>query len=106
MRVVKLALVPLAVFSFIFSTATFAKRPKKQKSTCGATASQRDGDCPNIGCGGDPELNKRKNLITAASNPETYTRKNFVALKFPAFWASGTKRKLLKNWGEGTAVVY
>jgi hypothetical protein len=50
--------------------------------------------------------NKRKNLLTAASSPETYTRSDFVTLKFPASWVSGTKRKWLKSWGEETAVVY
>src|SRR4030095_10106258 len=62
--------------------------------------------CPKEGCGGDAELNKRKNLVTAVSNPEKHTRSDFVNLTFPASWASGTKRKLLKDWGEGTAVEY
>jgi len=106
MRVLRLTLVALTFFALVISTSTFAKKPKKKKSTCGATSSQRDGDCLNVGCGGDRELNKRKNLLTAASSPETYTRSEFVILKFPASWESGTKRKLLKDWGEGTAVVY
>ena len=106
MRVLKLALVALTVFSLVFSTTTFAAKKKKKKSTCGATSAQRDGNCPSEGCGGDPELNKRKNLITPASSPEVYTRSDFVKLKFPASWSSGSKRKLLRDWGEGTPVVY
>lgn len=80
-------------------------KPKKKKSTCGATSISA-GDCPKEGCGGDGELNKRKNLVTPASSPEDYTRSDLVKLKFPASWSAGNKRTLLKKWGEGTPVVY
>lgn len=104
MRVLKLALVILVVFS-VLATGSIAAKKKKKKSTCGAT-SITAGNCPKEGCGGDGELNKRKNLLSAASSPDEFTRSDFVKLKFPASWASGTKRTLLRNWGEGTAVVY
>lgn len=106
MRILKIALVALAIFLLVFNSATLAAKKKKKKNTCGATSSQKDGDCPVQGCGGDPLLNRRKNLVTAASNPETYTRTDFVKLKFPKSWVPGTKRTLLKDWGEGTAVTY
>ena len=75
-------------------------KAKKKVKHCGAT-SIASGDCPKEGCGRDPELNKRKNLVTTASNPETYTRHDFVTLMFPAQWSMGQKRTLLKDWGEG-----
>jgi hypothetical protein len=64
-------------------------------------------DCPKEECGGDPELNKRKNLVTAVTVPTEYKRHDFVVLKFPAQWSSGQKRTpLLKDWGEGRPVAY
>jgi hypothetical protein len=106
MRILKLALITSTIFSLVFVGSTFAAKKKKPKNTCGATSSQSDGDCPVEGCGGDSLLNRRKNLKTPASHPETYTRSDFVKLKFPASWNSGTSRTLLKKWGEGTAVTY
>lgn len=106
MRILKVALILLAFFSLAVVGSTFAAKTKKPKPTCGATSSQREGDCPDQGCGGDALLNRRKNLVTKASSPETFTRTDFVKLKFPESWHSGTSRTLLKKWGEGTAVTY
>jgi hypothetical protein len=104
MRILKLALIALFTVSVVFVDSSLAA--KKKKNTCGATSSQKDGDCPVQGCGGDSLLNRKKNLVTPASGPETYTRTDFVKLKFPESWVSGTSRALLKKWGEGTAVMY
>ena len=103
MRILKLTLITLTVISLSFATSTYGKKKKKKKSTCGAASIE---DCQKEGCGGDAELNKRKNLVTAVSSPEKYIRSDFVKLKFPASWTAGSKRTLLKNWGEGTPVVY
>ncbi len=63
-------------------------------------------NCPAKGCGGDSELNKKKNRtdMLVASDVETFKRADFVKLKFPAKWKRGTKRTLLESWGEGTPV--
>jgi len=45
---------------------------KPTKDTCGANAV---GECPKEGCGGDSELNKRKNMVTPAADPEVYGAK-------------------------------
>ena len=78
---------------------------KKPKPTCNAT---RVGNCPKEGCGGDPEMNKRKNVTTRPSSGhvQVYKRADFTSLTFPATWKRGTPRGKLKEWGEGTAVEY
>ena len=83
-------------------TASYAK---KKKPTCGATGFN---DCPTNGCSGDSKLNKRKNTaaMPVASETEKFKRSDFVKLKFPASWTSGTKRALLESWGEGKPVEY
>ncbi len=60
------------------------------------------GACPLIGCGGDPELNTKKNrtdLPTTPAEPLTFTE--LADFTRPASWASGTGRTLLESWGEG-----
>jgi len=101
MKTLKLITLVLAL-SFVVIPTSFAK---KAKSTCAATGF---GDCPVKGCGGDPELNKKKNSTTtpAAADVEKFKRADFVKLKFPASWTSGTKRTLLESWGEDKAVEY
>jgi hypothetical protein len=101
-HIVKLGLLSLALLSLLIPGATYAK---KNKSKCGATGF---GDCPVKGCGGDPELNKKKNSTStpAAADVQKFTRSDFVKLKFPASWASGTPRTLLESWGESTPVEY
>ena len=69
------------------------------RNCCGIT---RIGDCPDVGCGGDPELNKKKNrtdLPTIPAEPKTFTQ--LTSFTHPATWASGTGRALLESWGEG-----
>lgn len=90
----------------ILLTPTVVAQTKKRKvSTCGATSI---GNCPKEGCGGDPEMNKRKNLTTrpSASEVEKYTWLDFTKLTFPEKWKRGTRRNLLRDWGEGTPVEY
>lgn len=101
MKSLKLIILVLALCCVVIPTS-FAK---KAKSTCGATVF---GDCPIKGCGGDPELNKKKNSTATptASDVEKFKRADFVKLKFPASWTSGTMRALLKSWGEDKPVEY
>ena len=99
----------IAICIVLAAATAYAKAPqcksKKPKSTCKATSI--DG-CPNEGCGGDAKLNVRKNITTppASADVQHFTRGDFVKLKFPAKWAAGTVRTLLKTWGEGTPVEY
>ena len=58
--------------------------------------------CPIQGCGGDPELNAKKNrtdLPTTDAEPLTFME--FASFTHPASWTSGTGRSLLETWGEG-----
>jgi hypothetical protein len=96
-------LIPL--FLVLSLVPTTVAKPKKQKSTCGAT-SIAAANCPKEGCGGDAELNRRKNLVTAVTTPTEFRRQDFVTLTFPAKWQSGQNRTLLKDWGEGRPLVY
>jgi len=87
----------------IVPSASYAA--KKKPKTCGAETFET---CPAKGCGGDPLLNQRKNtkVQPTTGDVETVTRGRFAKLKFPKSWKSGTPRKLLEDWGEGTAVEY
>jgi len=102
----KKAFLCLLILCLVPSIYAATKKKPKPPKHCGATSSTRDGNCPQKGCGGDPLLNVRKNLLTAAASPQTYTRADFVKLKFPKSWKSGTPRTKLNEWGEGTPVVY
>lgn len=70
---------------------------------CEATSFE---NCPAQGCGGDPELNKKKNTLKIPTSQEIQDWKisNILGMTFPALWKSGTKRTKLEEWGEGTAV--
>jgi len=70
---------------------------------CGVTSI---GACPIEGCGGDANLNRRKN-VTAIPDPsivEDFTFNKMLYLLFPAAWTRGAERSLLTGWGEGKAV--
>jgi len=84
----KLILTILA--SSILVSVTYSK-PKKTKPKCGATGF---GDCSAKRCGGDGELNKKKNKTTkpAAADVEVYKRADFVKLKIPR--ESSTKKDI------------
>jgi len=72
------------------------------RNCCGVTALSA---CPAQGCGGDPELNRKKNRVdlpAIAGTPLTFTQ--LTAFKRPKKWTSGTLRPLLENWGEGRVV--
>jgi hypothetical protein len=88
-------------------------------ATCGSTSAQcysSDGTkccgvtsidaCPVEGCGGDANLNRRKNVtdipITAAVEDHTFNW--MLYLLFPASWQRGADRAMLTDWGEGKAV--
>lgn len=73
------------------------------RNCCGATEIAA---CPVIGCGGDSELNTKKNrtdIPTQDIEPKTFTQ--LTAFKRPQSWTSGTGRFLLETWGEGKAIV-
>lgn len=76
---------------------------KSGKKCCGATSFA---NCPNKGCGGDPELNKAKNRtdIESASAATDKTILEIANFTRPAKWKRGTKRGLLQGWGEGSVV--
>jgi hypothetical protein len=101
-HVFKIIFLSLVVSSILF-TETGYTQTKKPKSTCGATGFA---DCPLKGCGGDSQLNRKKNRRTkpAAADVVEWTLTDVVALKFPKEWTSGTQRTLLESWGEGKAV--
>lgn len=73
------------------------------RNCCGVN---RIEDCPLVGCGGDPELNKKKNRTdsppAAAVELKTFTQ--LTKFKHPKKWTVGTGRVLLEQWGEGRAV--
>lgn len=73
------------------------------RNCCGVTDIA---DCPAKGCGGDPQLNTKKNRKSkpAAADVESMTLLEIANFKSPKSWVSGTKRTLLATWGEGKAV--
>jgi len=91
----------LALLSFVLSFQQ--QRMERRRNP---RALQRVLKLSGKGCGGDSELNKKKNRtdMLVASDVETFKRADFVKLKFPAKWKRGTKRTLLESWGEGTPV--
>lgn len=97
----------LLLFLFIstcaYVNAQLCAFPDKPWKCCDATGF---GDCPVVGCGGDPLLNSRKN-ITAIPDPATVEDWQFndmLNVTFPASWSSGMDRTQLTAWGEGKAV--
>ena len=98
----KLKLTAVLIALLLVPTFGYAKKRTcpPQKPTCGTSAI---GDCRNEGCGGDAEMNKRKNIKTAASSAEWYTRSDFVKLIFPEKWKAGSKRMVgirrIEWWG-------
>jgi hypothetical protein len=99
---VKRLIVLILALLIIFPSVSSAKK-KQANAKRGATSFA---NCPNEGCGGEVELNKKKDKTSksASADVQTFTRSDFVRFKFPASWTSGTKRKLLDTWGEGTPV--
>lgn len=94
----RLTLFTLIVSCLVFPEVGFAKKPK---STCGASSWKT---CPVQGCGGDPNLNRRKNRTTkpAASSVEERTLAQIIAMDAPDKWKSGDPRGTLE--GESDAV--
>lgn len=93
----------LAILLSLIVPSPAAAAKKKAKSTCGA---KDFAGCPLKGCGGDPELNRKKNRRTrpAVSGAESVTLSDIANFTFPKEWAVGTKRALLEEWGEGRLV--
>ena len=104
-RAFKVILLTVSLLCLLFPDAGHAqtKKKKKVKSTCGATGFA---NCPAKGCGGDPELNQKKNTESqpAAQDTEDLTLSDIADFTFPKEWKSGTKRTLLESWGEGKSV--
>lgn len=84
-------------------TAPAVVHAKGKKKPCVSAMA----DCPDAGCGGDPELNKLKNRTDKASETETWSVSDVVALDEdnPSHWTSGDDRGPLRDLGEGTAVT-
>jgi len=76
---------------------------KLKKKCCGCTEISQ---CSTDGCGGDKLLNRRKNLTAKPpqADVEDWDFAKMKLVRFPKSWVSGTKRTLLKIWGEGTAI--
>ena len=100
----------LIVVALLFSLSVSAqddppkcKDDNKTRNCCGVLAISA---CPVQGCGGDPELNTKKNRIDvpADSVVEQRTFTQLTAFKRPKKWKSGTGRAKLETWGEGRAV--
>lgn len=100
----------LIVAALLFSLSVSAqdnppecKDKKAGRNCCGVMTLAA---CPVQGCGGDPELNTKKNKtdMPAESAVEQKTFTQLTAFKRPKKWKSGTGRALLETWGEGRAV--
>jgi hypothetical protein len=102
MKQIILSLV-IILTAFTIVDAQCYYKGKLKKKCCGATSIA---SCTSDGCGGDKYLNRRKNMVTkpTQSDVEDWDFSKMTHVKFPASWASGTPRTLLKNWGEGTPV--
>ena len=94
----KLTFYVLIVSCLIFPEAGFGQ--KKPKPKCGASSWKT---CPVQGCGGDPNLNRKKNKTTkpAASSVEERTLARIIAMDAPDKWKAGSPRGPLEDIGEG-----
>lgn len=103
LRIFLLALAGVLSTSSIAAQAPICNDSNESRNCCDKTTISA---CPAQGCGGDPELNKKKNRTdtptASAILPKTFTQ--LTAFKRPASWSSGTARTLLETWGEGRAV--
>jgi len=59
MKTVTIILLGLIVLIALFSYSTFEAKPKKKPNPCKGITSMAE--CPEIGCGGDSLLNRKKN---------------------------------------------
>jgi len=82
-------------------TTSLNAAPSNQPAPCVSAI----GQCPPEGCGGDPKLNKLKNVEDAVESPEEWTIDAIVALSSPKKWTTGQNRDSLSNLGEGNGVV-
>src|SRR5258705_5019748 len=97
-----LALILLVVFAFSSTTAAPAK--KKKKVPCRPTLAK----CPLAGCGGgDPNLNRRKNIRTDDQEPTHQTLQFMKNLEDPDKEESKQThdRALLTPLGEGETIT-
>lgn len=109
LRMSRFIFVVIVFFVLSASPITAQDNPPECKDTnatrncCGVLAISA---CPVQGCGGDPELNTKKNRIDvpADSVVEQRTFTQLTAFKRPKKWKSGTGRAKLETWGEGRAV--
>ena len=101
----------LLIAALVFSALSIAaqdnspqcKDGNETRNCCGVTVLSA---CPVQGCGGDPELNTKKNRTDVPADPavEAKTFTQLTAFKRPKKWTSGTARTLLETWGEGKPV--
>ena len=92
----------LILFGISAAQAQICKDRTAGRNCCDVVAI---GGCPLQGCGGDPELNTKKNRPDLPSIPaEPLTFIEFASFTHPASWSSGTGRALLESWGEGRNV--
>ena len=87
---------------FIFSASIDAQHP----TPCPEVNSIAD--CPDEGCGGDPELNKRKNIRTNDQQSELKTIEELKELPNPdttRFRSNNRDRSVLTGLGEGEKVT-
>lgn len=79
-----------------------ATPPKKKKATCPTTLAK----CLDVGCGGDKNLNKQKNIKTAPTGAATdMTIAEIKALEDPVEgFAKGDTREKLTALGEGKLI--
>ncbi len=103
LRYFLLAALCLSGPAYLYAQATVCADSNSQRNCCGATTIA---ECPLIGCGGDAELNTKKNntSLPAEADIEASTIRKFANFLFPASWVSGTQRTLLESWGEGKAL--
>lgn len=96
----------LLAFSLILSTCIYANAQcysSDPTKCCGVTSL---GQCPIQGCGGDSNLNRRKNITDFPGTAiiEDIQFNDMLYLLYPESWTRGAERSLLTTWGEGRVV--
>lgn len=102
----KKMLIVVCVLAGLFLTGADAQTRKKKKPPKKPCVASLE-DCPREGCGGDPELNRLKNLKSSGKPVEDRTLTQMMRLEKKtrdAGYRKGGPRKPLTDLGEGTQV--
>lgn len=112
----KRALLAFFLTAFVFSSIVDAQQPRRQRTKSNTSAANSSSsinsirDCPDQGSGGDPNLNKRKNIRSDSHKPTLRTIQWMKDRPDPkSFSRQATSRAELARLGEGqkiTVVAY